>query len=231
MAKLLSLVRSGPIDGTFQGGDFRFHYFDNGTELGALLNPSYNQEEIDFLRRNIPKGGTFIDIGANIGLYAIVISKHVGPNGRVIAIEPHPTASERLKFNCSASNLTNLEVAQVAVAASPGRLMIVSDENNLGASRVGNSGVTVSREPLTTILAERKVSTIDALKIDVEGYEDQALAPFFRDAPPSLWPRSVVIEHLSHGEWQTDCLTLMMGLGYKIEGKTRSNTMLVGSAN
>ncbi|MEY9364434.1 hypothetical protein ABH994_007155 [Bradyrhizobium yuanmingense] len=52
------------------------------------------------------------------------------------------------------------------------------------------------------------------------------LIGFFRDAPQSLWPRAVVIEHLSQIEWQQDCIADMIGRGFTIARKTRSNTFL-----
>ena len=53
------------------------------------------------------------------------------------------------------------------------------------------------------------------------------LTGFFKEAPPSLWPRAVVIEHLSRNEWQADCLADMLSRGYVETGKTRSNTLLL----
>ncbi|WP_204277079.1 hypothetical protein, partial [Escherichia coli] len=58
-------------------------------------------------------------------------------------------------------------------------------------------------------------------------YEDRVLMPFFKTAPPSLWPKAVVIEHLSKDEWQDDCIADMVARGYAISGRTRSNTLLV----
>ena len=55
----------------------------------------------------------------------------------------------------------------------------------------------------------------------------RVLTPFFREAPESLWPRAVAIEHLEHAAWLHDCIKDMTGLGYAIAGKTRSNTLLV----
>ena len=54
-----------------------------------------------------------------------------------------------------------------------------------------------------------------------------ACSPFFREAPESLWPRAVAIEHLERKDWLHDCIKDMVGLGYGIAGKTRSNTLLV----
>jgi hypothetical protein len=80
---------------------------------------------------------------------------------------------------------------------------------------------------LQRILDEAGVFHVDALKIDVEGFEDRVLTGFFKDAPHALWPRAVVIEHLSKDEWQRDCIADMHARGYVETGKTRSNTLLV----
>jgi hypothetical protein len=53
------------------------------------------------------------------------------------------------------------------------------------------------------------------------------LTGFFREAPQALYPRAVVIEHLSRHEWQADCIADMISRGYVKTGRTRSNTLLV----
>jgi hypothetical protein len=111
-------------------------------------------------------------------------------------------------------------------------LMIETDGDNLGASHIvtGTAGTNAIKVPslrLQRILEEAGVTKVDALKIDIEGFEDRALVPFFREAPPTLWPRAVVIEHLSRGEWQADCIADMISRGYREVGKTRSNTFLL----
>jgi Methyltransferase FkbM domain len=80
---------------------------------------------------------------------------------------------------------------------------------------------------LQRILDEAGVSNVDALKIDVEGFEDRVLTGFFAEAPQTLWPRAVVIEHLSKNEWSQDCVADMLARGYVETGKTRSNTLLL----
>ena len=70
---------------------------------------------------------------------------------------------------------------------------------------------------------------VDALKIDVEGYEDRALIGFFKQAPQALWPRAVVIEHLSQERMAGGLHRRHVARGYVESGKTRSNTMLVNS--
>ena len=80
---------------------------------------------------------------------------------------------------------------------------------------------------LQRILDDAGADHVDALKIDVEGYEDRVLTGFFKQAPPSLWPRAIVIEHLSRNEWLEDCIADMRARGYVETARTRSNALLV----
>jgi hypothetical protein len=110
--------------------------------------------------------------------------------------------------------------------------MIETDGDNLGASHIVSGGragnaIRVPSLRLQRILGDAGVAQVDALKIDVEGFEDRVLTGFFQDAPQALWPRAVVIEHLSRNEWLQDCIADMLARGYAEAGKTRSNTLLV----
>jgi FkbM family methyltransferase len=233
LSRLLNLLRTGPIDIRYQAAAFRFYYQTSATERGALLNPDYNIEELDFLRAHTPKGGVFVDVGSNAGTYALPLAHHVGPQGRVIAVEPHPIMVARLAFNQAASGSGNVALIAAAAGDADGELMIETDHENYGASHVypdasaRSEAIRVPAMRLLSILRNQDVTKIDSLKIDVEGYEDRVLVGFFRDAPATLWPRAIAIEHLSRDDWVDDCLADMLMRGYVETGKTRSNTLLV----
>jgi FkbM family methyltransferase len=232
LSRLVNWLRAGPVDVSYQGAAFRFYHQASATERGALFNPDYNIEELDFLRAHTPAGGVFVDVGANVGTYAMVLARQVGAAGKVIAIEPHPITHARLAFNRTASNFTQVILIAAAAGPSDGELMIETDGDNLGASHIvsgdrAGHAIKVPSLRLQRILDDAGVSHIDALKIDVEGYEDRVLTGFFQQAPPSLWPRAVVIEHLSRNEWLDDCIADMRARGYAETGKTRSNTLLL----
>ncbi len=231
LSRLIDLCRAGPLDVHYQGAPFRFHHQDSATERGALLNPDYNLDELDFLRAHTPAGGVFVDVGANVGTYAMALARHVGASGKVIAIEPHPVTHARLAFNRAASGFTQVTLVAAAAGPADGELMIETDAGNLGASRVvtaegAGGAIRVPSRRLQRIVEDAAVGRIDALKIDVEGFEDRVLTGFFGDAPQWLWPRVVVIEHLARDEWQRDCIADMRARGYAERGKTRSNTLL-----
>jgi len=232
LSRLVNLLRRGPVDVQYQGASFRFYHQASATERGALFNPDYNLEELDFLRAHTPPGGVFVDLGANVGTYAMVLARHVGADGTVIAVEPHPVTHARLAFNNKASGYTQTRLVAAAAGAADGELMIETDGGNLGASHIvaGTAGANAIKVPslrLQRILEDNAITRVDALKIDIEGFEDRVLTGFFRQAPPSLWPRAVVIEHLSRKEWEQHCIADMVSRGYGEAGRTRSNTFLL----
>src|SRR4051812_5850433 len=132
LSRLVNLFRAGPVDTHYQGAAFRFYHQASATERGALFNPGYNVEELDFLRAHTPAGGVFVDVGANVGIYAMVLARQVGPAGRVVAIEPHPLIHARLAFNAAASGYHHVKLIAAAAGDSDGELMIETDGGNLG---------------------------------------------------------------------------------------------------
>ncbi len=62
-------------------------------------------------------------------------------------------------------------------------------------------------------MAEEGFDRIDCVKLDVEGAEDLILEAFFRDAPPRLWPRLLIVED-APGRWAIDLPALIAAQGY-----------------
>src|SRR4051812_24347118 len=173
LSRLVNLLRAGPVDVPYQGASFRFYHQASATERGALFNPDYNLEELDFLRAHVPAGGVFVDVGANVGTYALALARHVGADGKVIAIEPHPITHARLAFNTTASRYSQVRLVAAAAAAGDGELMIETDGDNLGASHIvsgkaSSKAIKVPALRLQRILHEAGASQVDALKIDIE---------------------------------------------------------------
>jgi FkbM family methyltransferase len=226
MAGLVRAAGPGVIDTGFRGARFRVHLGDNLTERNLLLDPRTEREELDFLIAATPPGGVFVDCGANVGLYALVTAA-ARPAAQVIAIEPDPLIRERLQTNLALCGFANVTLCPEAVGDSEGEIAFIRDTGNLGESHVAaEGGLTVPVRPLAAILRDAGIAAVDSLKIDVEGYEDRALAPFFRDWPQEGWPRALVIEHVHPDKWRTDCMALLRNLGYRPEATTEYNTLL-----
>jgi FkbM family methyltransferase len=212
----------------------RLHPRDNGCEKNLLFTPQmYEPPERQELAREIARVGArpfvFVDIGANVGLFSLYVAA-IAPAARIIAIEPEPGNFARLAFNIAANPSLPVTPLALALGDTEGTAEIVLNERDRGGTRLAaggasGRGVAVRCRPLLAVVSEAGVSDIDALKIDVEGAEDTVLVPFFRDAPPSLWPRLVVIED-SSAEWSTDLFALLEAKGYAVSSRSKQNVML-----
>jgi len=71
------------------------------------------------------------------------------------------------------------------------------------------------------------VSALGRSGLDVEGYEDQVLLPFFESAPKAHWPKRVVIEDLFIDKTADNSVKRMKSLGYREAGRNRINAFLL----
>jgi FkbM family methyltransferase len=224
-----------PVDTVLWGARFRLYPRDNSCEKNALFTPqAFDVRERTTLAsaidRRLAAGGTFtfVDIGANVGLYSLFVAARGGAHARIVAAEPQPGIVERLRFNLHCNPELNVSVAAVAVTDRAGEIELVIRRDRAG-SYVAKGAAAVERadtvrvvcRPLVAILAEAGVNSIDALKIDIEGAEDLALAPFLREAPGGLLPRLILIE--DRPDWTIDLYALIRQRGYTQAARTRHN--------
>ncbi len=144
-----------------------------------------------FLESRVEPGMVVLDIGANVGFYSLFFARLVGAAGRVHAFEPDPLSRRILEGRRDAANaanaantasLSNLEIAAVALGDREGRVTLYCNPTNRADNRLHDSlqapGVEAVDVPLTTLdafCAERGITRIDAMKMDVQGAEVAAL--------------------------------------------------------
>ncbi len=236
------LAKEGPeaaLDVRRWGLAMRLHPLDNGCEKNLLFTPQmYEPEELAELTKDIAAAGAeyrpfvFVDIGANVGLFSLFVAAKAGPTARILAIEPEPGNLARLTFNVTSNAGLQIRPIGLALGEEEGEVAITLNRRDRGGTRAqpltANSAADVVRvpcRPLLTLLRMQDISYVDALKIDVEGMEDLVLAPFFRDAPPALWPKMILIEDSRH-EWRTDLFALFAARGWEIATRTKQNVVL-----
>jgi FkbM family methyltransferase len=226
VSRLVFWVRlNRPIDVIFRGAIFRLEGNPNLIEHGVMLHPNYNKADIDFLEQGLSAGSVFIDIGSNIGLYALPLAKIVGPKGRVIAIDANPQMAQTLTRNAALNGLDNMSILSVAVSDVPGNANLSVRKNDHAIVKISedvNGSIKVTT--LMDIVTAAGLEKIDGLKIDIEGHEDKALAPFILAAPEALLPKRIVIEWGGAiGEYPA-CLAAFNRRGYSLKGRSRNNS-------
>jgi FkbM family methyltransferase len=129
----------------------------------------------------------FIDVGANIGWYALAAAARVGAGGHVIAIEPDSDNFKLLEANVAQNSSVSITPFRCAVGSAQGRGIMSASRTNKGDQRVRNSvdgtqpahsADTVRIETLDSLLERTERFDIDRLrviKIDVQGFEADVL--------------------------------------------------------
>jgi FkbM family methyltransferase len=122
------------------------------------------------------KSEVFIDIGANIGKYALRVAKITG--AMTIALEPHPSNYRTLKKNAKLNGLRNVVTLEVAAWSKncPLRLNIgiVSGSHSVKIC-YGLGWIYVTAKSTDNVVEECRLRRVDWIKIDVEGAEYEVL--------------------------------------------------------
>ena len=171
---------------------------------GALHFGVYEKAETRFFQSACRDGMTFLDVGANLGYYTALAARAVGPNGRVLAVEPDPDSFGYLEQTIAANAVGNVEAFPVAASDAPATLPLYISTDNRGDNRLYASGedrpqVEVAARPLDALLRENKIDTVNLIKIDVQGYEPKVIAGLRETitASPNLtlltefWPQGI----------------------------------------
>ncbi len=203
----------------------------NITEKRLLLSPSrFELEERLALAQDLKQGDIFVDVGANIGAYSLWVANIVGASGQVVSVEPQPAVLARLRANVELNPNFNVKIFPCGAGPRDGRMLLsVGSSNEGGASMAtelgGGKSVEVSIRPLFDLVTEAGINHINAMKIDIEGFEDQALIPFFDMAPPNLWPKLLILER-SEKDWAGDLLGTLESVGYVARFSTKRNYVM-----
>lgn len=160
------------------------------TKIG--LSPCYIQEVLDIdgnyepdiigiIRRFVKPGWVCVDVGAHIGHITVELAKHVVPDGRVFAFEPHPNNVLKLKKNLRLMKLEEqVKIVQGVVSdKSSGYLKLFSGRQNSSFewNIVGHDVEGRSVAPVMVVRSYtlddyfKHASRVDFIKIDVEGAE------------------------------------------------------------
>jgi FkbM family methyltransferase len=122
-------------------------------------------------------GDCVVDIGANIGYYALMEVRLIGPRGKVYAIEPVPHNMQLLEDSVRLNNYGNIETFRLAIGQSNGiSKLYLSDHPNwcsFNPPRKITGQIDVEVASLDSFLQDKKRP--DLVRMDVEGYEYEIL--------------------------------------------------------
>lgn len=167
----------------------------------------YEPDVVHILLRTVKPGGFVLDIGANIGFFTILMSKLVGPTGRVSAFECNPEVTSKLIANIEKNQLDNVGVYHNPLWHRPGPVQFWVNRDSTGGSALWD----VAEWPQNTLsqldpkVLQLNATTIDILmapekhapsviKMDVEGAEFDIMRGAWETLERADYPATIISE-------------------------------------
>lgn len=173
------LFKDGKIMKKVQGNQMLLDLNDLGIGRELALYGVHERNSTAEVKRVIKPGMKILEIGANIGYYALIETTLAGPTGHLFAIEPSPYNFDLLKKNLSLNNIKNADLHQAAFGEKRAKVKFyMYDRSNLSSfikrEDMGMETTEIEVEMLTLddFLSLKKV---DFIRMDVEGYELEIL--------------------------------------------------------
>lgn len=195
------------------GGHTYLLNYNNFVDRQILFYEDFEREQLAYLNALSAdmSDALFLDVGSNIGYYAIQFAKHANV-ARVIAFEPDPRNLYQLHANIRLNNVIDqIQTINKAASEEPGRLRFqLYGEGSTGQNRVSDSGnVEVDAVALDSEI--NAVSRNIIIKMDIEGHELSAL----KGMKTLLTSNRVVLQVETFSDSRGAVIDFLQGLGFK----------------
>jgi FkbM family methyltransferase len=165
----------------------------------AFLPHVYDRWERHAIASILRPGDAFVDVGSNLGAYALWAGRCVGSSGRVLAIEPdthnHELLTENVRLNGYESRI---QVLHCGISdRRQTRRLHRNVTGNCGGHNfrgAGAEGPLVECIPLDEAVEQFAARPIRMMKLDIEGFEGKVLERYFRVAASATWPEYLLVE-------------------------------------
>jgi len=152
-------------------GDF------NGFSEYHSVASGVQKHELAFINGHSFGEGDIIDVGANLGLFSLLINKRF-PKRRLISFEPNPSTFTSLKNNILRNQADAIECHQIGIADHDGYISFAVREHARANASISAEtperaagAISVPCAKLDTFCMTQRVKRIALLKVDVEGFE------------------------------------------------------------
>lgn len=172
---ILLKIKNNILIKKVQGSKMYLDLNDKGISKDLAMDGIREPESTEEIKRIVKPGSTVVEVGANIGYYALMESLLAGKTGRIYALEPSPSNFNTLKKNIKLNSIANITLFQLAIGDKKGIVkMNISPHSNLNSlvaqkNRRILKTINVNVTTLDIFLKNKKYP--DFIRMDVEGYE------------------------------------------------------------
>lgn len=141
----------------------------------AVFKKKQDAFEISLMQRFIKPNDTVLDIGANIGFYAEILSDIVGSKGVVHCFEPDATNFKHLKNRCN--SLSNVSINNKAVSEKTETIKIYTSKKLNVDHRTYKPDEYDEEINIDAISIDEYLNgkTVQFIKMDIQGFEMSAV--------------------------------------------------------
>ncbi|MGJ8661887.1 MAG: FkbM family methyltransferase [Bacteroidota bacterium] len=153
---------------------------DQGVERSLFETGTYERGTLNFIKKNLKSGDTFVDVGANIGLMSLIARKTVGDDGKVWAFEANNKTFDILEKNLSLNEFDDVLRFECGLGAKRETKLLYDNWSiNRGAASTVVQGKDAVSSEITILtfdeISQQQGISPSMIKIDVEGMEEEVL--------------------------------------------------------
>ena len=195
---------------------------DHGISRELSVYQIHEPLTTELVKRFLKPGMNVVDIGGNLGYYALLEAQMVGDAGRVIAIEPVASNFAQLSSNVAANGYRNVILENVAIGTINGSAPIYlskkSNWHSLHPVPWATREVSVRVSTLDSLLARHELPSLDLVRMDLEGYEIKVIRGM-KSTIKKYRPRLLIELHpqVVGPQAMVTFLKQLKALGYELE--------------
>lgn len=187
------------------------------------------RDDREFFTRYLRPGDTVVDVGANIGLVSLTLSRLVGEQGRVYAFEPHPRVYEYLLGNIAVNRVENIHAFNVALGDTEGTVRFADRRRGDDRSSVASDGRGIAVPCHRLDRFDLPAVPLALVKIDVEGYEKFVVqgAESLLDRVSCIYFEAIESNLKTFGYTLRELLDLLISHGFEILQVSRNDVRVI----
>ncbi len=194
-------------------------YPDSYSASAAIYCGLYDYHEMNFLLRYLRGEDSFLDIGANIGVYTILAASKI-TSGPIYSFEVLPKNYARLEENLKINHLQQVKIYSLAVSNFTGTTALhLADGDSMSfiTTEATDNTVVVPTDTLDNLLQHESLNNLTLAKIDIEGAELLALkgaTSLLQKQLPQVWIMEINDSVNNFAYQKEDLINFLQDYGY-----------------
>lgn len=194
---------------------------DSRAAATVLYCGLYDYHEMNFLLRYLRTEDSFLDIGANIGVYTLLAAAKIH-TGTIHSFEALPKNYKRLQENLKLNQFNQVKTYELAISESTGKVALnlaEGDSMPFITKTATKNTITVPTNTLDNLLQDQSLTNLTLAKMDIEGAEILALKgaiSLLKQQRPHVWILEINDTVNYFGHQKQDIVDLLNSYGYEL---------------